>query len=101
MSEYEASYNPLTEATSFASIAARPNADGGCSTLCIKLSIPLLNSPIRSCRTKNTEVLEGSDKLARDAFVHSGKVFTSLVLFNASIISHNSGAPTDITVGAP
>ncbi len=46
-------------------------------------------------------LLEGSDKLARDAFVHSGKVFTSLVLFNASIISHNSGAPTDITVGAP
>jgi len=53
MSEYEASYNPLTEATSFASIAARPNADGGCSTLCIKLSIPLLNSHIRSCRTKD------------------------------------------------
>ena len=46
-------------------------------------------------------LLEGSDKLARDAFVHSGKVFTSLVVFNASIISHNSGAPTDITVGAP
>jgi len=46
-------------------------------------------------------LLEGSDKLARDAFVYSVKVFTSLVLFYASIISHNSGAPTDISVGAP
>jgi hypothetical protein len=47
------------------------------------------------------KMLEGSDKLARDAFVHSVKVFTSLVLSYASIISHNSGAPTDISVGAP
>jgi len=34
-------------------------------------------------------VLEGSDKLARDAFVHSVKVFTSLVLFYAFIINYN------------
>ena len=34
-------------------------------------------------------VLEGSDKLARDAFVHSVKVFTSLVLFYAFIIKYN------------
>ena len=32
---------------------------------------------------------EGSDKLARDAFVHSVKVFTSLVLFYAFIINYN------------
>jgi len=57
--------------------------------------------PTRRRRWKRRILLEGSDKLARDAFVHSGKVFTSLVVFNASIISHNSGAPTDITVGAP
>ena len=43
-------------------------------------------------------MLEGSDKLARDAFVHSVKVFTSLVLSYASIISHNSGAPTEMSV---
>jgi len=55
-----------------------------------------------TCSTRKTlALLEGSDKLARDAFVHSVKVFTSLVLFYASIISHNSGAPTDISVGAP
>jgi len=42
-------------------------------------------------------MLEGSDKLARDAFVHSVKVFTSLVLSYASIISHNSGAPTEMS----
>jgi hypothetical protein len=34
-------------------------------------------------------MLEGSDKLARDAFVHSVKVFTSLVLFYAFIINYN------------
>jgi len=33
-------------------------------------------------------MLEGSDKLARDAFVHV-KVFTSLVLFYAFIINYN------------
>jgi hypothetical protein len=35
-------------------------------------------------------LLEGSDKLARDAFVHSVKVFTSLVLFYAFIINYNT-----------
>ncbi len=33
--------------------------------------------------------LEGSDKLTQDAFVHSVKVFTSLVLFYAFIINYN------------
>jgi len=47
------------------------------------------------------KLLDASDKLARDAFVYSVKVFTSLVLFYASIISHNSGAPTEMSVGAP
>jgi len=37
-------------------------------------------------------VLEGSDKLARDAFVHSVKVFTSLFLFYAFIINYNKTA---------
>jgi len=37
----------------------------------------------------SSKVLEGSDKLARDAFVHSVKVFTSLVLFYAFIINYN------------
>jgi len=47
---------------------------------------------------RDGNLLEGSDKLARDAFVHSVKVFTSLVLFYTSIISHNSGAPTEMSV---
>ena len=37
-------------------------------------------------------MLEISDKLARDAFVHSVKVFTSLVLFYAFIINYNKTA---------
>jgi len=38
-------------------------------------------------------VLEGSDKLARDAFVHS-ESFTSLVLFYAFIINYNMEVAT-------
>jgi len=44
------------------------------------LAVPSLARPSIARSLPRVGVLEGSDKLARDAFVHV-KVFTSLVLF--------------------
>jgi len=53
------------------------------------LAVPSLARPSIARSLPRVGVLEGSDKLARDAFVHSVKVFTSLVLFYAFIINYN------------
>jgi len=59
-----------------------------------------VESPVAMSSGYGEELSAGNQRSRRDAFVHSVKVLTSLVLSYASIISHNSGAPTDISVGA-